>query len=115
MSDVSFLTHEVRPEEPQRVLDVPAVDMTGPAKPRNVVADMKQAARRQPTRRRGPAARSQARSGAIAPRRREGGDMAPTLTAVTQAVAALAEAAKAQQREISELRARLDGIKSLLG
>lgn len=116
MSDVSFLA-EPQPDEPQPVLDVPVVDMTAPAKPAGISAEQAPPSSSASKRRRPRAATRPGRAGnAPSPRRsRRRGELAPALNAVTEAVETLARAAKAQEREIVELRAKLDGIKSVLG
>jgi hypothetical protein len=48
-------------------------------------------------------------------RREDRGEIAASAQAMVEAVQALATAAKAQQREVRDLRARLDGVRDLLG
>jgi hypothetical protein len=109
----SFLNVEPSPEEREPVLDVPAIDMSHPQAPTT--------AARETARRRGRprGSKNQPKPGEAATtaqrrRRSSAGGIDDAAEAMVRAVEALAAAAKEQQRELDELRSRLESLGRIL-
>ncbi len=119
--DVTFLTAP-KADEPEPVVEVAPIDMASAREPAAARAPRKPAARGTggAARARGTAKpRTRRTSGGRTGRPREAARQNDTgiaaAAAMVEAVEALAYAAKEQQREIRELRSKLEGVRRVLG
>jgi hypothetical protein len=110
-----------QPPEPEPVLDVPAIDMTGTQErePTKDAVTLEEATEPPPRRRAGRPKGSRNKpkpyhTGNGRRRKRRQDDTLAAAAAMVEAVEALADAAKAQQREITDLRRKLDGLRDVL-
>jgi hypothetical protein len=109
----SFLNAEPPPEEREPVLDVPAIDMSKPQQAPLTAAGETGRRRGRPR-----ASKNRPKLGAAATaqrsRRSSAGEIDDAAEAMVRAVEALAAAAKEQQRELDELRSRLESLGRIL-